>query len=178
MSLEGMSAQEIERLAELAQGLSANPKTRQGFLQLSKQAYPDTVIPEVDIPASLRQALDGPLKQLDALTKAQQERDMRDRIEASRRDLMTSKGVTAAEMPKLEKLMVDKGIANHDTALEHLRMQERAAEPTPSTTAYGSRKFEKPTMPDMKAFNGDMKAFSYKNAYDVIDEMRGRKAAA
>ena len=177
MSLEGKSAAEIEALAELAQGLASDPKTRQGFLHLTKLANPGTSIPEIDIPANIRAAMDAPLKQLDALTKKQAEREMQDSILARRQELM-SKGVTAAEIPKLEKLMVDKGIANHETALEHMRLQDRSAEPTPSTTGTGMRKFEKPTMPDLKAFGGDMKAFTYKTANDVIDEFRGRKAAA
>jgi len=176
MSLEGKSVEEIQALAELASGLASNPKTRMGFLQLTKAANPDTAIPEIDIPANLRAAMAEPLKQLDALTKAHEERHMRDRIEASRRDII-AKGVSASDVPAIEKMMVEKGIANHDTAVEHFKMQQRAAEPTPASTTNGIRRFEKPTL-DLKAFGGDQKAWSYATANNVIDELRGRRSAA
>jgi hypothetical protein len=177
MSLEGKSVEEIQALAELANGLSTDPKTRTGFLRLAKIANPATSIPEIDIPDSLRQQFEAPLKQLDALTKAHEERQLRDKIQ-ERRQSIIAKGVNADDVPAIEKLMVDKGIANHDTAVEHFNMQQRAAVPTPASTMPGMRKFERPTVPDMKAFSNDPKAFSYATAYAAIDELRGRKAAA
>ena len=175
--LEGKSVEEIQALAELANGLASDPKTRQGFLRLTKLANPSTSIPEIDIPEALQKHLAEPLKQLDALTKRAQEQDAERSIIKRREELM-QKGVSAADIPKLEKLMVEKGIANHDTALEHLKMSERAAVPTPASTSSGVRKFDTPTLPDLKQFGGDQKAYSYATAYGVIDELRGRKAAA
>jgi len=175
--LEGMSVENIQALAELAQNLSSNPKTRHGFLNLTKLANPDTAIPEIDIPANISRALEAPLKQLDALTAAHQKREIEDGIEAKRRSMIRS-GVPADDVDRVEKLMVEKGIANHETALEHMRMQERAAVPTPASSLGGIRKFDTPKLPDLKAFNGDQKAYSYSVANQVIDELRGRKAAA
>jgi hypothetical protein len=177
MSLEGKSVEEIQALAELASSLASDPKTRMGFLQLTKAVNPTTSIPEIDIPASLRKQFEEPLKKLDALEKRQAEQDMERKIEAARRKLMRDKNVTEDEMPAIEKLMVEKGIANHETAIDHLRMSQRAAEPTAASAAQGIRRFEKPTI-DLKAFNGDQKAWSYANAYAAIDELRGRKAVA
>ena len=177
MSLEGKTVEEIQALAELANELASDPKTRQHFLHLTKMANPNTSIPEIDIPANMRAAMIEPLKQLDALTRRQEERDLQDSIMVRRQEMM-AKGVRADEIQKLEKLMVDKGIANHDTALEHLRMSERAAAPTPAVGLPGVRRYETPKMPDMKEFQGDGKAFAYNAAYSVIDELRGRKAAA
>ena len=48
MSLEGLSAEEIEALAVTAKALRDNPKTRLGFLRLAKAANPDLIVPEVD----------------------------------------------------------------------------------------------------------------------------------
>lgn len=172
--LENKTAEEIEALATLAQNLASNPKTRLAFLGLTKQSNPDASIPEIDIPQALQRQFAEPLAKLDALQKKAEERELKDRIEAGRNELR-AKGVTDAEIPKLEKLMTEKGIANHDTALEHMRLQDRMAEPTPSTTG-GARQFTKPTMPDLKAFNGDMKAFTYDAAYKAIDELRGRRS--
>jgi hypothetical protein len=177
MSLEGRSVEDIQALAELANTLSTNPKTRHGFLSLTKVANPESSIPEIDIPAALRQQLTPYIEKIDALTKAKEERDMRDRIEERRREII-AKGVSLSELPAIEKLMVDKGIASHDTAVEHYRMAQRAAEPTPAMANIGPRRFDAPKLPDLKAFGGDQKAYSYSSAYSVIDELRGRKAAA
>ena len=177
MSLEGKTVDEIQSLAELANMLATDPKTRKSFLSLTKAVNPGANIPEIDIPASLQAQFAEPLKRLDALAKRQEEIDLERRIEASRRDVMVKKGVTADELTQVEKLMVEKGIANHETAIDHFRMSQRSAEPSSASTANGLRRFDKPNL-DLKAFNGDQKAWSYSNAYAVIDELRGRKAAA
>jgi len=174
MSLEGKSVEEIQALAELADALQRNPKTRLGFLGLTKAANPEVAIPEIDIPANLRQAMAEPLAQLDALTKKQQERDLMDQIEARRREIR-KEGVTEAEVEQVEKLMVDKGIANHKTAVEHLRMSTRASEPTPFQPPGGLRKYDRPVL-DLKSFNGDMRGWAFAQAHAAIDEFRGRKS--
>ena len=66
MSLEGKSAEEISALAELADQLANDPKTRKGFLHLSKAANPNAHIPEVDIPAQVNTMLEAGLKRLEA----------------------------------------------------------------------------------------------------------------
>jgi hypothetical protein len=177
MSLEGKSVEEIQALAELADRMNADPRTRSTFLNSAKLLNPEANIPEIDIPRNLQAAMAAPLAQLDALTKKQAERDLKDQIESRRRDLR-AKGVTEAEIPKLEKLMVEKSIASHDTALEHLRMSERAAEPTSASATPGMRKYERPALPDMKQFALDPKGFTYKAAYDMIDVIRGRSKEA
>ena len=58
--IEGMSVEQVQALAELAQGLSSDPKTRQGFLHLTKMKNPDVAIPEIDIPNSMRAAFAAP----------------------------------------------------------------------------------------------------------------------
>ena len=176
MSLEGRSVEDIQALAELAEAMNSDPRTRKTFLQAAKTLNPNTHVPEIDIPAALAHQFAEPLRQLDALTKAQAEREMRDRILESRRSII-SKGVSESDVPAIEKMMVEKGIANHDTAVEHYRMQQRAAEPTPASTTNGIRKYDKPTL-DLKAFGGDQKAWSYATANSVIDELRGRRTAA
>ena len=172
--LEGKSVEEIQALAELANMLASDPKTRGSFLQLTKAANPNANIPEVDIPAALRKQFEEPMQRLDALTKAQEKRELQDQIEAKRREII-AKGVDPKDVEKVEKLMVEKGIANHDTAIEHMRLSEKAAIPTPAPSGQGLRRFDKPTMPDLKSHGGDQKAWSYSVANSVIDELRGRR---
>ncbi len=172
MSLEGKSVEEIQALAELADRMNADPRTRGTFLHAAKVLNPHASIPEIDIPASLQARFAEPLKQLDALTKKAQEREIQDQINARRQEIMAA-GVTADEVSKVEKLMVDKGIANHATAVEFMRAQERTAQPTASSVSQGIRRLEKPNI-DLKALNGDMKGWSYQQANQMIDELRGR----
>jgi len=173
MSLEGKSVEEIQALAELANGLASDPKTRRGFLQLTKMANPATSIPEVDIPVQLESMLKPHFEKLDALSKRAEQED-RERAVLKRREELIDEGVDPKDIPKVEKLMVDKGIANHKTAVEHMRLEARSAEPTPAAFS-GPRRFEQPKLPDLKAFGGDQKAYAYATAYQVIDELRGRK---
>jgi hypothetical protein len=175
--LEGKSVEEIQALAELANGLANDPKTRNGFLHLTKMANPSAAIPEIDIPANITRALEAPLKKLDALAEAQARRETQDSIEAQRRSL-AKKGVNEADIDRLEKLMVEKKIPDHETALEFMQMQDKAAIPSSSSTLPSQRKLDSFTAPDLKEYGGDLQKFGRATAYKVIDELRGRKAAA
>ena len=176
MSLEGKSVEDIQALAELADSLASNPNTRNGFLKLTKTVNPTANIPEIDIPNMLASQFAEPLKQLDALTKRNQELEMERRVEAQRRELIKA-GIAPADVERVEKIMVEKKIADHATAAEYMKMSDRAAPPTPGAGLPGVRKYEQPTLPDLKTFGGDQKAYAYSTAYGVIDELRGRRAA-
>ena len=172
MSLENKSPEEIEALASLANDLASNPKTRMGFLQLTKTANPDAAIPEIDIPTRLTGVLQASMKRMDEFEAKMAERETIDRVEAQRREM----GLSRDELAKVEKTMVDHKIADHKTAKQFLDMQSRSAEPTPASHVTGVRRFGEPKLPDMKESGGDLKSYSYKNAYAVIDELRGRRA--
>ena len=174
MSLEGKSAEEIEALATLAQNLASNPKTRGGFLQLTKQANPDTSIPEVDIPNRISALLEPHLKTLNDLKTREAERDLRDRVEAARKEA----GIPASELAAVEKVMVDNRIADHKTAKQFMDLQSKAAEPTPAATTHAVRRFGAPKMPDLTTTGGDLKAWSFQKAHEVIDELHGIKRTA
>jgi cytochrome oxidase assembly protein ShyY1 len=171
--LEGKTAEEIESLAELANSLASNPKTRRGFLSLTKQANPDTVIPEIDIPNHIGGLMVEPLQRIERMEKANEERRIRDDIEASRRKL----GLSDEEIVAVEKVMVDNKIADHATAKKFMDMQSKQAEPTSASSLPGMRRFGAPVVPDLGAIKGDPKQHTYGTAYSVIDELRGRRAS-
>lgn len=171
MSLEGKSPEEIEALAMLAQGLASNPKTRNGFLRLTKTANPDTAIPEIDIPNQIGGLMAEPLKRLEAAEAALAQRALEDRVRAQRKEA----GISEDELPAVERFMVDNRIADHKSAKKFLDQQNRLAEPTPASTGTGMRRFGAPVMPDLKATGGDIRAHTYNAAYAAIDELRGRR---
>jgi len=49
MSLENLSLEARDELAQLAQTLAENPDTRKEFLRMTKRVKPDLPIPELDI---------------------------------------------------------------------------------------------------------------------------------
>lgn len=176
MSLEGKTVEEIEALAELAAALGSDPRTRAQFLAGTKVLNPNANIPELDIPRQLAAQFKGPLDRLAQLEAQAIEREKRDRILAQRSGALAVPGITAADIPDVEALMVARRILDHKTAAEFHLAQKRVAEPTPSSMA-GLRRFGQPALPDLTAFNGDLKAYTYKQAYAAIDELRGRRAA-
>jgi hypothetical protein len=172
MSLEGRTAEEIQALAELAESLGNNPKTRAGFLRGVKALNPDANIPEIDIPASLGHVVKEAFGRIEATEKKQAEIDARERIREQRKKAL-DKGVSAEDMPEIEKLMVEKQIPDHGTAAEFFKMSQRSAEPTPSSLQ--TRSFA-PVLPDLKAFGGSLKEYGRVQARAVVDEFRGRRS--
>lgn len=174
VSLEGMTPEQIADLAALAKGLSDDPKTRPYFLNMMKARNPDLSIPEVDIPLQIDAAISPKLKKLEELEKKDQEREMRDMIRERRQKLMTTKGLKEEQVAEVEKLMVEKGISNHETAADFYLSQQNAATPTPSS-------FSHPSMPkpDLKAMGGNINAWARNEATSALSDIiknRGRAA--
>jgi len=175
MSLEGKTTEEISALAELSAQLSANPKTRQGFLQLSKLANPDAAIPEVDIPAQLKSMMDAGLKRVEEAEKKVRDMELERSVTAKREALLSQDkfGLSKSDIPAIEKLMVDKHIPDHETAAEFYAMQRKAAEPTPATSIQSVRDSTNPQM-DLKPFKGSLNDWARSAARNALDEMRGK----
>jgi hypothetical protein len=171
MSLEGKSADEIASYAALADSLQADPRTRQAFLQLTKTINPDAAIPEVDLPRQMAAQFKPVLDEMEALKNKLRERDMQDKVREQRRAALSVDGVTRADLPAIEKIMIDKQIPDHKTAAEFFALQNKAAEPTPASQS-GPRTFG---APDVKKFNGNPIAWARSEAHRAIDELRGRR---
>lgn len=169
--LEGKSSEEIEALAALADSLSSNPKTREGFLLLTKAANPEASIPEIDIPRRIQGLVQPYVEKITALEAKITDREARDKIEEKRRSL----GVSREELDAIEKVMIDKGIANHETAREFIAAQSRVAEPTPASTSRMYRPAGKDFLPSMNVDEARAQALTM--AHQVVDELRGRRAA-
>jgi hypothetical protein len=172
MSLEGKTAEEIAALAELAMQLSSDPKTRQGFLHLSKQANPTANIPEVDIPMQFRQVLDRGQKRLEELEKQVQEDRLEKSIEAKRRALITAGKASTKDLDAIEKIMVEKHIPDHETAAEFYALQQKSAEPTPDITMQKNLKESVQPQMDLKPFNGNINDWARATAKNTLDEIR------
>ena len=175
MSLEGKTEQEIAALAELSAQLSSNPKTRAGFLQLSKMANPDAAIPEVDIPVQVKAMMAEGLKRVEAAEKKVSDMELERSITARRENLLSDNkfGITKKDLPEIERLMLEKHIPDHETAAEFYAMQRKAAEPTPSNARQSVREQTMPTV-DLKPFKGSINDWARNAAKNALDEIRGQ----
>ena len=133
MSLEDMSFEQRDQLALLMRELSDNPATRKDVLRLTKQIKPDLVIPELEIENTTK-------SYVDKLEQRLMERDAKDREQDAVRDLearrnkLMKKGLvqTDEDIHEVEKVMLEKGITNHESAAEYWQWMKQSATPTPT----------------------------------------------
>jgi DNA-binding protein H-NS len=133
MSLENLSLEAQAELAALAKSLAEDPKTRKQFLQLTKQVRPDVPIPEIEIEERTNAVLDSANKRVESLEAKLRAKDAKEELERRRNNLRTKQLAESDEdIADIEKLMIEKGIANHETAAEYHSWMKQAAAPTPS----------------------------------------------
>lgn len=133
MSLENLSLEAQAELAALAKSLAEDPKTRKQFLQLTKQVRPDVPIPEIEIEERTNAVLETANKRVEGLEAKLRAKDAKEELERRRNNLRTKQLADSdADIADIEKLMIEKGIANHETAAEYHSWMKQAAAPTPS----------------------------------------------
>ena len=170
VSLEGLSTEQIADLAVLAKAQLDNPTTRSHFLQNAKVVNPEVSIPEVDIPFQVRGLLSKSEERVAGLEKQLQDERTRREIMERRSGLKQKHGLSDKDIDEVEKLMLEKQIASHDTAAEFYNSQKQSAQPTPSL-------FAPNTLPkiDLKGSGmPNMSQWSRNEATNVINELRGR----
>ena len=133
MSLENVSLEARDELASLAQQLAENPETREQFLRMTKKVKPDLPIPELDMKEYTQRVVNQSEQRVQALEAKLRERDAVEELQKRRQSLM-KKGLIAneSEVKDVEKIMLERGITNHETAAEFHQWMKQAAEPTPS----------------------------------------------
>ena len=133
MSLEDMSFEQRDQLALLMRELSDNPATRKDVLRLTKQLKPDLVIPELDIENNTKSYVDKLEQRLMMRDAKDREQDAVRDLE-SRRNKLMKKGFVQNEddIHEVEKIMLEKGITNHESAAEYWQWMKQSATPTPT----------------------------------------------
>jgi hypothetical protein len=169
ISLEGLSAEQITGLASLAKGLGDNPKTRKDFMRLVKSGNPDLSIPEVDLPDEIMSRIETEAKKREALEAQLLEASVREQVRERRELLKRQKNLSDAQVEDVEKMMVEKGISNHDTAAEFYLSQQRLAEPTPSYAT--PKKLEVPALDQLRK-GASMREVMETAAHQAIDDMK------
>jgi hypothetical protein len=100
---------------------------------MTKQVKPDLPIPELDMEDYTHNAVNKSEMRVQALEAKLRERDAVEELQKRRQSLM-KKGLIAdeSEVKDVEKIMLERGITNHETAAEFHQWMKQAAEPTPS----------------------------------------------
>jgi hypothetical protein len=167
MSLENYSPEAIEELAALSKRLSEDPKTRKAFLRLTKEVHPDLPVPELDMEEAVNVRASAAEKRVEDLEKQLRSRDVREEL-AKRRNKLKETGMAQSddEILEIEKLMTEKGIANHETAADYWRHMKQAAVPTPG--------FQQPVMSrtDIKGYMKNPIGAARENAALALAELR------
>ena len=133
MSLENLSLEARDELAALAQTLAENPNTRKDFLRMTKQVKPDLPIPELEIEERTNKAIDAQQQRIAQLEAKLKEKDARTELE-KRRNTLKEKRLAESDddVKAIEKLMIEKGISNHESAAEYYNWMRQADKPTPA----------------------------------------------
>ena len=134
MSLEDLSLEARDELAALAKKLADNPKTRKEFLRLTKSVNPDLPIPELEIEDRTTTALDQMRAENESIRAKLREKEAMETLE-KRRNALMKKGLVQSDddISQVERVMLDKKIADHETAAEYWNWMKQTAEPTASS---------------------------------------------
>jgi hypothetical protein len=167
MSLENYSPEAIEELAALSKRLSEDPKTRKSFLRLAKEVNPDLPVPELEMEEVVNQRVSASEQRVADLEKQLRAREVRDELNRRRNKLKESGYAQSDDdILEIEKLMTDKGIANHETAADYWRHMKQSAVPTPG--------YPQPVMSrlDVKGYMKNPVAAARENAAAALAELR------
>lgn len=133
MSLENLDPSARDELAALAQQLAENPETRKDFLRMTKKVKPDIPIPELELEQTVNRAVSQADQRVQQLEAKLREKEAMDTLE-KRRHALLEKGLIESkdDIKAVEKLMLERGITNHETAAEYHKWMKQAATPTSS----------------------------------------------
>lgn len=133
MSLEEFDSDTQRELAALAKKLADNPDTRKDFLRLTKKVNPDLPIPELEIEQYTTQAVNKAEERVQQLEAKLREKDALEALKERRESLMKKQLIESEdEIKDVEKIMLERGITNHETAAEYHRWMKQSAVPTSS----------------------------------------------
>ena len=133
MSLEEFDSDTQRELAALAKKLADNPDTRKDFLRLTKKVNPDLPIPELEIEQYTTQAVNKAEERVQQLEAKLREKEATETLEKRRQSLMKKQLIDSEdEIKDVEKIMLERGITNHETAAEYHRWMKQSAVPTSS----------------------------------------------
>jgi hypothetical protein len=169
-TLEDLAPEARDELALLARQLADDPSTRTPFLKLAKKARPNVPIPELEIDERIQRVEESSANKLMALEAKQAERDAREELDRRRNDIRSKYNLSADDLAKVEKIMIDNGIQNHDTGAQFYQMQKEAAAPTPM--GYSPNVMDKTAKDTLAKFWKNPASAARDEAANALNELR------
>ena len=167
MSLENYSPEAIQELAALSKRLAEDPATRKEYLKLAKKVMPDLPVPEIEMEEAVNKRASVAEQKVEQLEAKLRQREVREEL-AKRRNALKEKGYAQSdeEIQEIEKLMTERGIANHETAADYWRFMRQSAVPTPG--------YPQPVMSrmDIKGYMKNPVGAARENAAAALAELR------
>ena len=135
MSLEDLTFEQRDELAMLVKKMSDDPKIRPKFLGLVREVHPNMPLPELDIEQKTNNAVLRAEQRVQDLENKLREKEAVADLESRRQKLM-KRGLSENDIPEIEKVMIDKGITNHEAAADYWEWMKQSATPTSVSGAY------------------------------------------
>lgn len=117
-------------LMKLARKVFFDPKTRMRAMKLVKEVEPELHVADLAAEEAVEAATKPLRDEIVKLQERDRERDALLNIEARRKPLR-DKGLGDTDIAKIEKLMTEKKILDHEAAYEFMSLNEKVAAPTP-----------------------------------------------
>jgi hypothetical protein len=131
--IEDFSPETRDEMARLLHEMSENPETREQVLRLTKQVRPSMTIDSIELKDQMNSSLEQSNRRVEMLEQKLRQKELEAELQAKRRSLVENgKASSLDEVAEIEKVMVEKRIADHETAAEYHAYMKEAARPTPS----------------------------------------------
>lgn len=168
MSLENLSPETRDEMALLLKELSDNPKTRNTILKSIKAVKPDFHIPELEIEDKAEKYFNKADERVRELEAKLREKEAKEELTRRRQNLVKKNLIKSEEeIEEVEKVMLEKGITNHEAAAEYWQWMKQAS--TPTSTGYNPQVMNKW---DLSKYMKNPQAAAREAAADALSELR------
>lgn len=172
-SLEDLSPDARDELALIARQLAENPATRNDFLRMTKKVKPDITIDTIDLEDKFSAQLMQRDEQVNELRAKLMEKEALETLKERRQSLLEKGKVsTKDDIEKVEKIMLEKGINNHETAAEYWAWMNKSQEPTSSQNLYSPNVMNQQARDTLSKFWSNSKVAAREEAAKALDEIR------
>lgn len=172
-SLEDLSPDARDELALIARQLAENPATRNDFLRMTKKVKPDITIDTIDLEDKFSAQLQQRDEQVNELRAKLIEKEALETLKERRQSLLEKGKVsTKDDIEKVEKIMLEKGINNHETAAEYWAWMNKSQEPTSSQNLYSPNVMNQQARDTLSKFWSNSKVAAREEAAKALDEIR------
>lgn len=151
-----------------AEAMLQDSKVRGNFLGLMRDRFPEVPIPEVDISRGFQATIEAQEKRLQEMEAKEREREVQARVAQGRASALKVSGIAENDLPEIEKMMTEKGIADHVTAATYLsQSRQLAGGSVPAGEGKKKSTEPNPFVEAREKFGGDIREWSKAEALKI-----------